>query len=253
MKQNFKIINYTKNCIINQYLDKTTIEDFKKHSVKYIQISDSRNISAFMIIKQNDYTINASQAKSKNPNYFTQVVITGLRQPTNSDGVDIKTYSALADLIKFKPLDTLDICYDGLKKIDMLEKGADNIHKYIFRDYFVNNKDVKLFFTTFFINNPSNPIKDVSNFVRAIVYDKYMKETQFKGKILDDSLKNWKRIEATISVKSKLKDFIIDDYLADALSFADKYFNIDDFSLDYITMQLELMIDKRTHKGKIIL
>ncbi len=101
--------------------------------------------------------------------------------------------------------------------------------------------------TSFYVNNPLNPDEDADDFKKIIVYDKYLKDSKYK--IIDNSFKNWKRLEVTLNIQHKLKGFIFDDYLIDVLNLASKYFKFNDFNLDYIERQLKLLTDKRTHKG----
>ncbi len=43
---------------------------------------------------------------------------------------------------------------------------------------------------------------------------------------------------------------MIDDSMLDVLSIAEKYFEMKEFSLEYITLQLILLTNRRTHNSK---
>ena len=86
-------------------------------------------------------------------------------------------------------------------------------------------------------------------FKKILVYNKYLKESRYKN--LDDELKNWKRLEVTVNIKFKFKDFVLDDYLEDMQNLAKKYFNVLSFSYEYLELQNKLLTDKRTHKGTV--
>ena len=101
--------------------------------------------------------------------------------------------------------------------------------------------------SSFYINTPSSPIADTDYFKKILVYDKYLKESRYKN--LDDELKNWKRLEITVNIKFKFKDFLLDDYIADMQNIATKYFNTLLFSYEYLELQNKLLTDRRTHKG----
>ena len=121
------------------------------------------------------------------------------------------------------------------------------MYRYLFKDYISNFKDTLIEKSSFYINTPSSPITDADYFKKILVYDKYLKESRYKN--LDDELKKWKRLEITVNIKFKFKDFLLDDYLEDMQNIAKKYFNTLLFSYEYLELQSNLLIDRRTHKG----
>ena len=240
----YVIEDYSKNHIINQYFKDKEIKD-DDYDIKFVKISNVKNISGYMILKFNKKSITSSKKMKKGKYHFVEVVFAGLRQPTKD--IHINTYKAL-NLFKNKKIATMDICIDGFNDLT-ISKDTDDKHKYIFSDYFVNDEDIKTFMSSFYINNVSNPNDNADDFDRALVYDKYIKETQ-RGKKLDDSLKNWKRVEVTVRIGTDIQDKSIDDYILDVLSFADNYFdNLNNFNLDYLENQIGYICDKRKHKG----
>ena len=124
------------------------------------------------------------------------------------------------------------------------------MYRYLFKDYISNFKNAQIEKTSFYINTPSSPTADTDYFKKILVYDKYSKESRYKK--LDDELKNWKRLEITVNIKFKFKDFVLDDYLEDMQNIAKKYFNVLAFSYDYLHLQNKLLTDGRTLKAKDI-
>ena len=125
------------------------------------------------------------------------------------------------------------------------------MYRYLFKDYISNFKNALIEKSSFYINTPSSPTADTDYFKKILVYDKYLKESRYKN--LDDELKNWKRLEVTVNIKFKFKDFILDDYLEDMQKIAKKYFNVLSFSYDYLHLQNKLLTDGRTRTKNTIL
>ena len=119
-------------------------------------------------------------------------------------------------------------------------------YRYIFKDYINSFSDTHREQTSFYINTPSSPTADAERFKKILVYNKYLKESRYKK--LDDELKNWKRLEITVNIKSKFKDFSFNDCIHDILKMALKYFDVSSFSYEYLNLQGKLLTDKRTHK-----
>ncbi len=244
-EHNLEIRDDSKNTIINQYFIYKEAKQSKDYKVQFIKISSVNNLSSFILIKQNLKTLAKSKKSKKAKNFYSEVIFTGLRQPTKK--INIKTYDVLSKFIKrFKVFD-IDICFDGVSELAINQK---KLHEYnwIFEDYISVSSDTKIYRTSFYINNPKSVESDTDRYKKLILYDKNVKESQ--NKPLDDSYKNWKRLEATIKVEYNLKGLMIDDYLLDVLMLASKHFDVNEFDINYIYLQLDFLMDRRTHKGK---
>ena len=120
-----------------------------------------------------------------------------------------------------------------------------------FDGYIGEKTKVKLMGTTFYINNPSSPSSDTDYFLKIMLYDKYIKESRHK--LIDESLKDWKRLEFRVSINEKLKDSsTLEDYVYDITNIAKKYFSVTSIDNSYFIQQIGLLTDKRTHRGKTL-
>lgn len=236
-----------RNYIINEYFEKKEIKQNRDYDVKFIEIGNTQNLSGYILIKQNLESVSISKSRRKRKDFYNEVIFAGLRQPTKH--ISISTYEILSLFIKRFKVSDLDICFDGLSELDINDNTL-NMYRYLFKDYISNFKNALIEKTSFYINTPSSPIADTDYFKKILVYDKYLKESRYKN--LDDELKNWKRLEITVNIKFKFKDFILDDYLEDMQKIAKKYFNVLSFSYDYIHLQNNLLTDRRTLKAKDI-
>ncbi|WP_323584701.1 hypothetical protein [Aliarcobacter butzleri] len=236
-----------RNYIINEYFEKKEIKQNRDYDVKFIEIGNTQNLSGYILIKQNLESVSISKSRRKRKDFYNEVIFAGLRQPTKH--ISISTYEILSLFIKRFKVSDLDICFDGLSELDINDNTL-NMYRYLFKDYISNFKNALIEKTSFYINTPSSPIADTDYFKKILVYDKYLKESRYKN--LDDELKNWKRLEITVNIKFKFKDFVLDDYLEDMQKIAKKYFNVLSFSYDYIHLQNNLLTDRRTLKAKDI-
>jgi hypothetical protein len=233
-----------RNFIINQYFEKKEIKQNRDYDVRFIEIGNTKNLSGYILLKQNLESVLISKSRKKKKDFYSEVVFAGLRQPTKN--ISISTYEILGLFIKRFKVSNLDICFDGLSELD-INYNTLNMYRYLFEDYISNFKDTLIEKSSFYINTPSSPLSDTDYFKKILVYDKYLKENRYKS--LDEELKNWKRLEVTVNIKFKFKGFLLDDYLEDMQNIAKKYFNVLAFSYDYLHLQNKLLTDKRTHKG----
>ncbi len=237
-----------RNYIINEYFEKKEIKQNRDYDVKFIEIGNTQNLSGYILIKHNLESVSISKSRKKKKSFYSEIVFAGLRQPTKN--ISISTYEILSLFIKRFKVSDLDICFDGLSELDINENTL-NMYRYLFKDYISNFKNSLIEKSSFYINTPSSPTADTDYFKKILVYDKYLKENRHKN--LDDELKNWKRLEITVNIKFKFKDFILDDYLEDMQEIAKKYFNVLSFSYDYIYLQNKLLTDGRTRTKNTIL
>lgn len=245
---NLVMVESSNNIIIDKYFNEKEAYLKNDYDVKYIKISNTKNLSSYVLIKHNIESISLSRSRKKSKSFYSEVVFAGLRQPTKD--IKIGTYTVLKMFTDRFKISDMDICIDGLNEIDINSQNRNQLH-YMFNEYIDNIKDTHIEKTSFYINSPSNPMKDTDYFKKILLYDKYIKENRHKK--LDDSLKNWKRLELTLFVNSKFKGFILDDYIEDVQTIAKEYFNASSFSYEYLELQKKLLIDKRTHRGKISL
>ncbi|MDQ7068745.1 MAG: hypothetical protein Q9M40_12655 [Sulfurimonas sp.] len=170
--------------------------------MKFIEIGNTQNLSGYILVKQNFTSVSTSRSRKKSKSHYSEVIFAGLRQPTKE--ISISTYTALSYFIKRFKVSSVDICYDGLSEIEINKANFYKISD-VFKEYIRSFKDVKIEQTTFYINKPSSKLSDADRFIKISVYDKYIKESRYKK--LKDELKNWKRLEVTLSVCFKLKGF----------------------------------------------
>lgn len=234
----------SKNFIINRYFEEKEIKQNRDYEVKFVEIGNLKNLSGYCLIKSTLESVSISKSRKKQKNFYSEVIFAGLRQPTKN--ISLSTYETLSLFIKRFKVSDLDVCYDGLSELEINDNTL-NMYRFLFKDYISNFKDTLIEKSSFYINTPSSPIADTDYFKKILVYDKYLKESRYKN--LDDELKNWKRLEVTVNIKFKFKDFLLDDYLEDMQNIAKKYFNILSFSYEYLELQNKLLVDKRTHKG----
>lgn len=243
-----EVKNDTKNFIINSYFETKEVKQNRDYEVKFVEIGNTQNLSGYILIKQNFTSVSTSKSRKKSKSHYSEVIFAGLRQPTKD--ISVSTYTALSFFVKRFKVSSMDICYDGLSEIEINKTNFYKISD-VFKEYISSFKDVKIEQTTFYINEPSNKLSDADRFIKISIYDKYLKESRYKK--LEDELKNWKRLEVTLSVCFKLKGFSLNDYLEDIKETAQRYFKTSSFSYEYLDLQKKLLIDKRTHKGLISL
>lgn len=242
------IKNSCKNYIINGYFEKKEIKQNKDYDVNFIEIGNTKNLSGYVLIKQNLESVSISKSRKKSKSHYSEIVFAGLRQPTKN--ISIGTYEVMSLFIKRFKVSNIDFCFDGLSELNINENTLIR-YKYLFKDYINSFSDTHLEKTSFYINTPMSPTADAEHFKKILVYDKYSKESRYK--ILDEDLKNWKRLEVTINVNFKFKVYLLDDYIHDMQKIALKYFDVSSFSYNYLDLQRKLLIDRRTHRGKLFL
>jgi hypothetical protein len=233
-----------RNYIINQYFAEKEVKQNRDYEVKFIEVGNTKNLSGYGLIKQNFESVTTSKSKKKSKSHYSELIFAGLRQPTKD--ISIGTYEVLSIFIKRFKVSNIDFCFDGLSELDINENTL-NMYRYLFKDYISSFKDTLIEKTSFYINSPTSPTDDADYFKKILVYNKYLKESRYKS--LDDDLINWKRLEITVNIKFKYKDFSLDDYIEDMQKVAIKYFKVVSFSYEYLNLQNKLLTDRRTHKN----
>lgn len=240
-KKGLKVEDKISNTIINSFYQKE-LKSKKDFQIKAIKISSVNNLSGYAIIKINDTTINLSRVQKKRKSWFAEVVFAGLRQQTKTIKKD--TYDILAMFINRFKISTIDICVDGLNKHE-ISKTNKYFYQNLFHEYIYSSKDINLYKSSFYINNPITNEKDTDRFCKILFYDKYKKETKQNDKNLSKKLINWKRLEVTVVIGNyKLKDINMDDYIYDISTIAKKCFEDIKFSSQYIyKKQIEALLN----------
>ncbi|RLA80124.1 MAG: hypothetical protein DRG78_11555 [Epsilonproteobacteria bacterium] len=236
--------NYIINVMLNRFIKDIKLKQNKDEDVQVVAIGNIKIISGWILIKQNAESIEISKGHKKAKDYKCEVIFTGLRQPTKDISID--TYKVLNGFINRFKIYNLDLCYDGLSNLEISYKDKNRLN-FLFKDYIFSHIDTKIVVSSFYINKPISPIVDADHFKRVLIYDKYKKETRYINHNILDSLKDWKRVEPTISINAKLKDIVFDDYILDLLRLANNLFDIKNVNYDYLKLQLNLFKDKRTH------
>ncbi len=243
-----EVKDHSKNYIINQYFYEKEIKQNNDSKIWFVKISDTNNLSSYIIIKRNEDSISASKKVKQSKRHYVEVIFAGLRQPTKK--IDMNTYSVLIAFIKRFKVSYVDVCFDG-KHENPIDRQM--YYSCVFNDYIGRYSRLKLVGTTFYINNPSASDIDADYFIKVMVYDKYIKENRNRSndKKLSIALQYWKRIEFRIRVNAKLKDTNgLENYLDDMASVAKKYFKSLSVNNSYFNQQITWLEDKRTHKGK---
>jgi hypothetical protein len=242
-RYHLKATDSIKNELIFQYLARE-IQGKSDYKIEAVKISQSNNLSGYLLIKQNFESVATAKGRKKQKSFYSEVIFTGLRQPSKS--IKIETYEIARLFVKRFKVSSLDITFDGLTPLAI---HGDNLARlqWLFRDYITMHKTTAIESTTFYINRPRATDSDTDRFIKIKVYDKYLKESRYKK--LPDEVRDWKRLEVTIKIDCKFGGMSLDDYILDVLSIAKRLFEFDDFSLDYLLLQIKLLNDKRTHRG----
>ncbi len=245
-KLKLNVKDYSRNFLINQYFQEKEIKSKNDYKVSFVEIGNTKNLSGYILLKTNIESVQLSKQRKKSKTHYTEIIFAGLRQPTKD--IDIQTYEVLNHFIKRAKVSTIDICCDGSNGSSIDKKLY---YLSVFDGYIGEKTKVKLMGTTFYINNPSSPSSDADYFLKIMLYDKYIKESRHK--LIDESLKDWKRLEFRVSINEKLKDSsTLEDYVYDITNIAKKYFSVTSIDNSYFIQQIGLLTDKRTHRGKTL-
>jgi hypothetical protein len=228
------------NFIINQYFLEKEIKLKDDRNVQFVKISSAKNLSGYILIKNNEESISASKKMKQSKSHYVEVVFAGLRQPSKQ--IDMKTYEVLSALIKRFKVAYVDVCFDGRCSMPI---DSMIYHTKLFNAYEGRKTNNTLYGTSFYINAPSAPNEDADYFIKILLYDKYKKESRYKS--LDTTWRDWKRIEFRVSLDMKFKETeALADYLYSMLPLAKKYFKTDEVDSHYFDQQIRWLTDKRT-------
>ena len=89
----------SRNFIINKYFEEKEIKQNRDYEVKFVEVGNIKNLSGYILIKQNLESVSISKSRKKKKNFYSEVIFAGLRQPTKH--ISLSTYEIL-NLLKEK-------------------------------------------------------------------------------------------------------------------------------------------------------
>lgn len=107
IKHNLVVLDECENYIINNYIDKNEIKRNCDYKIKFIKISNVKNVSAYVLIKLNYESVGISKSRKKAKTFYSEVVFAGLRQPTKKISID--TYKILSLFVNRFKISDMDI------------------------------------------------------------------------------------------------------------------------------------------------
>ena len=244
---------------IEKDIEKDTKRRYKSEKftpvIEVVKLTKGKTVSNYMIIVRNTpllFDLATHHKKAKDT--FCMVVLTGLHQPnTKIESEAMKHISKVVKRKSFK-LHSLDVAIDTTdhRSITHKRKGAfkDNLMPY-------SKQGVISKGSSLYINNLEHP-----SISRVLYYDKYSKEKYYLKREVDNDLKEWKRLEITLTfdvTKRENKGFM--NYI-DSLNFIDDLYEVQEvarlakissYSDDYLIYQLNSLIDNRfmnNHESK---
>ena len=221
-----------------------------KPMVEVVKLAKGREVSNYMIIIRNTpelFDIASYHKKAKDT--FCMIIFTGLHQPSKKiNSQAIKVMSKFLKKRTFK-LCSIDIVIDT-NDSELINYGRKEPFREGLMPY---SKDGVILppkgATSLYINKIEH-----SSIDRILYYDKYQKQAKHHKQGVDDDLKEWKRLEVTLSfdvLESHNKGFI--NYI-EGLNFIDDLYEIDDvatkagiksYENDYLVYQLNSLLDNR--------
>jgi len=192
----------------------------------------------------------------KSKGEFCLIIFTGLHQPTSKiQSESIKLFSKFSKRKTFKVYD-YDIAIDhqtDAQPINYKRKESFKADLMPYSKHGVYKPPHGA--TTLYINEPQHP-----TIGKVIYYDKYLKQTKHhRQKGIDADLKNWKRLEVTISfdvTKRENKGFA---HYLESLNFINDLYDIDEvarlagikgYDHSYLNYQLNSLQDNRTMNNR---
>ena len=248
----------------------TNIENIKDPNQRYkaenfkaltqiVKLSKGHSVSNYMIITKNipllfDHATHHKKAKDS----FCLITFTGLHQPnTKVNSEAMKLISTFTKRKTFKRVN-IDIAIDTQEdkqpiKYSRKEPFRADLMPYSTHGVIIPPNGA----TSLYINNVPH-----ASIGRILYYDKYLKEKNYLKREVHNDLKNWKRLEVTLTfdvTKRENKGFMqymeSMDFLGD-LSCIDeviKKVGIDNYDTDYLIMQINSLLDNRfmnNHESK---
>ena len=234
--------------------------DTFKAFTQVVKLTKGKSVSNYMMITQNipllfDHATHHKKAKDT----FCLITFTGLHQPTKK--IESEAMKIMSKFLKRKTFKRycVDIATDTQEDTEAIKHKRKapfraNLMPFSKRGVIIPPNGA----TSLYINN-----LDHRSISRILYYDKYLKMTKHhKQKGVNNDLKNWKRLEVTLTfdvTKKQNKGFT--QYI-EGLNFIDdicdideviKKANIKDYDTSYLIYQLNSILDNRfmnNHESK---
>ena len=192
--------------------------------------------------------------RKKAKDSYCLIIFAGLHQPTKR--ISSESVKIISKILKRKAfrLHKLDIAIDTEDK-EPINYERKEPFRGALEPYSTHGVTIPSYnATSLYINKVEH-----SSINRILYYDKYQKQKKDQKEIIKDNLKEWKRFEVTLSfdvTKSHNRGF---RYYIDSSKFIDDLFEIDEianktgieeYEKDYLTYQLNSLIDNRVMNNK---
>jgi len=234
--------------------------DTFKAFTQVVKLTKGKSVSNYMMITQNipllfDHATHHKKAKDT----FCLITFTGLHQPTKK--IESEAMKIMSKFLKRKTFKRyrVDIATDTQEDTEAIkhkrkEPFRANLMPYSKQGVIIPPNGA----TSLYINN-----LDHRSISRILYYDKYLKMTKHhKQKGVNNDLKNWKRLEVTLTFDIKEKQNKGFTQYIEGLNFIDdicdmnevlKKTGIKSYDTDYLTYQLNSILDNRfmnNHESK---
>ena len=248
----------------------TDIENIKDPNQRYkaenfkpltqiVKLSKGQSISNYMIITQNiPILFNHATHHKKAKDTFCLITFTGLHQPnTKINSEAMKIISTFTKRKTFKRIN-IDIAIDTQEDNQPIKYSRKEPFK---ADLMPFSKHGVIIppngATSLYINKISH-----SSISRILYYDKYLKEKNYLKRAIDNDLKNWKRLEITLTFDATKRENKGFKQYMESLEFFNVLYDIDEvakkakiksYNTDYLIMQINSLLDKRfmnNHESK---
>jgi len=224
--------------------------------VEVVKIADKgKTVSNFIIIiRHTSKLVDLAKHHKKSKETFCSVIVTGLQQPISK--VTRETMQILTKMTKRKTFkrDSIDIAIDHQADTKPINYEGKELFKQALMPLSKHGVIVPPNgATTYYINEPQHPTMS-----KIAYYDKYQKETKKNSKKVDPSLKNWKRLEVTISFDIKDPNNKGFGQYFNSLNFIDDLYEIDEvtrlagigYDQSYLNYQVNSLQDNRTMNNR---
>ncbi|MBU1669328.1 hypothetical protein KKC13_13035 [bacterium] len=248
----------------------TDIENIKDPNQRYkcddfqvvteiVKLTKGKSVSNYMMITKNlpllfDHATHHKKAKDS----FCLITFTGLHQPNSKINSEaMKIVSTFTKRKTFKRV-SLDIAIDTQEdkqpiKYSRKEPFRADLMPYSKLGVIVPPNGA----TSLYINNVSH-----FSIGRILYYDKYLKEKNYLKREVHHDLKNWKRLEVTVTFDVTDKHNKGFTQYMESLNFIDDLYDINEvarlakiknYATDYLTYQINSLLDNRfmnNHESK---
>ena len=233
-------------------------ESFKPFT-QIVKLSKGQSVSNYMIITKNipllfDHATHHKKAKDT----FCLITFTGLHQPNSK--VNSEAMKIISTFTKRKTCKrvNIDIAIDTQEDKQPIKYSRKEPFKADLMPYSTHGVIIPPNgATSLYINNVPH-----ASIGRILYYDKYLKEKNYLKREVHNDLKNWKRLEITLTfdvTDQRNKGF--SQYM-ESMDFLNVLYDIDEvtkkakvksYDMDYLIMQINSLLDKRfmnNHESK---